>query len=264
MSLIESLALGIIQGITEFFPISSSGHLVVIEKIMNLPMKEMLSFDIYVHFGSLLAILIYFRKDIFQIIIDFLYLIRHFSYKNMKNNQMLYLIIATIPAVIVGLILKPYFGETFRSETLVGGMMIVTALYFVITEKLKKKSTELTIKHSLLIGIAQAFAILPGVSRSGMTISTGVYMGLDKEKAARFSFLMGSIVILGATVLSLADLSKTALLVNYSMVIVGVLSSFVASLFAIHFLLQIVKKRSLIVFSLYLVIVGSIILSGII
>ena len=261
MSLIDSIILGIVQGITEFFPISSSGHLVIVEKFLDLPVKQMLSFDVYVHFGSLLAIFLYFRKDIFKIVFDFFNLIKLGKYKDIRNNQLFYICIATIPAVLVGLLIKPYFGENFRSEILVGAMMILTALFFVITEKFKKKKSKLNLKHSWLIGLSQALAILPGVSRSGMTISTGVYLGIEKEKAARFSFLIGSIAILGATILSLMDLSNTTLLIDYKTLIVGVVSSFVASIFAIHFLLKIVKKKSLIVFSLYLVIVGIIILS---
>jgi len=258
MNLLQAAILGVVQGITEFFPISSSGHLVVFEHLLNLPVKEMFSFDIAVHFGSLIAIIIYFFDDFADIFKDLVSLVltRNLTIKNLKNNLFTYLVIASLPALFFGLFLKSFFGSYFRSSFIVGIMMIVTACYFLFAEKFAQKKSKNTLLRSFYIGLAQAFAIIPGVSRSGATISTGIFLGLDRKKSAHFSFLLGSIVIWGATFLTILDTIETGLMISLSFMIVGFISSFVASLISIHYLIKIIVKRSLNVFSLYLFIVG--------
>lgn len=243
MTILQSLLLGIIQGITEFLPVSSSGHLVVFETIFGLKVADLLDFDIMIHLGTLLAILIYFRKDILELL----------KFKNLK--MIANLIIATIPAVIIGLLYKDQIEETFRSVTSVSIlMMTVGALFFIPEKFFVKAAKKLNLKNSLAIGIAQTFALMPGVSRSGSTILAGTLLGIKREDAAKFSFLLGSIAIAGAGVLGLKDLST--LQVSHGALLTGFLSSFVSGFLAIKFLMNFLKKHGLRIFGAYRLIFG--------
>jgi undecaprenyl-diphosphatase len=261
MTILQSIFLGIIQGITEFFPISSSGHLILLEHFMKLPVHALRSFDIAVHFGSLLAIFIYFRKDFVALIKSTINIVSGKIKKTeLIKNEVIWLIIASVPAVIVGVLLNPIFDEYFRSDYLVSIFMIITGIYFLISEKFKTTEKKLTWKNTLLIGISQAFAILPGVSRSGSTIATGIFCGIKREDAARFSFILGSIAVTGATLLTTKDILETGLTIDLLTLMIGILSSGIASLLSIHYLMKLLKTKTLFWFAIYLFAVGGLML----
>jgi len=279
MNILDALILGILQGITEFLPISSSGHLVLAEGFMNLPVEDLLAFDVAVHFGTLLSIFIFFRKDFYNLIVSFFRIIKTYflQIKNRKKLQtikhdektakdgtlILGLIIATIPAVIAGLLFADFLEESLRSHTAVASMMILTAIYFLIAEKIgsKRKLKTFGLKAMMIIGTAQAFALAPGISRSGTTIATGISLGMDRTEAARFSFLLGSIAISAATLLSLYKVTKgDFLLPSADILAIGIGSSFISGLAAITILMRFLKRHSLSWFSAYLIIAGIILL----
>ena len=272
MTIIDSLFLGLLQGITEFLPISSSGHLVIAESWFKLNVEAMKSFDIAVHFGTLLAILIYFRKD-------FWYLLRSLAHfverktgflrgkKSVEEKIELkvgvrmcgYLALGTVPAVLVGAFFGDFLDLFFRNVFWVAVMMIIVGVLFFVAEFLavRVKSADFNLKNTVLIGIAQACALIPGVSRSGATISAGLAAGLKREEAARFSFLLGSVAIAAATVLSVYKGMKGELTFPSADILsAGVIASFVSGYAAIAFLMRFLKNHTLHVFGVYRVVLG--------
>ena len=276
MNFLDAVILGILQGVTEFLPISSSGHLIIGEKLMKLNPETLKQFDIAIHFGTLLAILIYFRKDILNLIASFVLFCKEILAKynlvdkfqlndaQKKNKKLLgYLIVGTVPAIIVGALFSDKIDEIFRDYKVVAVVLILVAFAFLLTEWFSKKleKSEITGKKALLIGAIQTFAFIPGVSRSGSTISAGLLSGLKREEAARFSFLLGSIAIAAATTLSVFKVVKgTATLPPVSITATGVLFSFIAGYFSIAFLMKYLKKHSLNIFAVYRILFGLIVL----
>ena len=238
MTLLQALILGVVQGITEFLPISSSGHLVLGEELLGLDVATLKEFDVVVHVGTLLTILIYFRKQLLQ------------------TRYWPWLILGTIPAVLVGFFLEDQIDAVFRSAQSVGLMMLIVGAIFLIPERfaMPKSKKPFTWWRVLLIGIAQAAAIIPGVSRSGSTIFTGTFLGLKREEAAQFSFLLGSIAIAGAGLLTALDITESS--VAPQVLGAGFLAAFLSGLAAVHWLMQFLKKHSLQVFGVYLVAIG--------
>lgn len=263
MTLIEAIILGVLQGITEFLPVSSSGHLILGQSILGLNPENLKSFDIAIHFGTLLAILIYFAKDIGQLIVAFGQTIgiakptTEKGIANLKEQQkmIMMLIIATIPAVIVGVKWGDYLDEHFLNPVSVAILLILVGVVFLLAEWLYEKNIdkkELTIGKSILIGLAQAVALIPGVSRSGASISAGLALGIERNKAARFSFLLGSIAITAATSLAVyKTLKGEYVLPPLDILVTGVISSFVAGWASINFLMKYIKNHSLAVFTYY-------------
>lgn len=265
MGFLEALFLGVLQGITEFLPISSSGHLVIGESILGLDVEALKSFDVAVHMGTLVAIIIYFWKDFVGLIMGFLSLIRvvkprpkHEEY----HKLILFIVIGSVPAVLIGLLLGDAIDYWFRNTMYVGLFMIIVAEIFIIAEgKLKKfkKPTELKLGHAIIIGCFQALALIPGVSRSGSTIAAGIFQGISREKAARFSFLMAMPVIFGAGMLTVVkELRGGELTVEFMPIIVGFIASVLAGFVSVYFLMKFLKNHTLKVFSVYLFVVGAI------
>lgn len=240
MTLLQAIFLGILQGITEFLPISSSGHLVLGEALLQLDVAELKDFDIVVHVGTLLAIVIYFWRDFF------------------KPKLWPWLIFGSIPAALVGFTLEDHIDAIFRSALAVGIVMIMLGLIFQIPEDIlsKKKDKKLTWPRVLLIGIAQSIAIIPGVSRSGSTIFIGTLAGLKREEAARFSFLLGSIAIGGAGLLTALDLGTVSL--DTHVLAAGFLAALISGFFAITWLMKFLKHHPLQWFGIYLIALGAI------
>lgn len=245
MSIWESLLLGAVQGLTEFLPVSSSGHLVIFQHFLGITQNS-LTFDIFVHLGTLVAVFIAFRKDI-------LYILRH------PFNKLTYLIVVgCIPAGLAGFFLKPYFEQAFESILVVGLGLLFTGFILMVSEYLSKRDfglkteTETSYKDVIFIGIIQAIAIIPGISRSGSTIAGGLLAGLDREFAARYSFLLSIPVILGAAVAELKSVLvegiDQAMIIPY---IAGPLMAAVFGLLAIKLVMGLVKKGRLSVFSYY-------------
>lgn len=248
MTFLDALLLGLIQGIAEFLPISSSGHLVLLETVLGLNIEELKGFDVVLHAGTLLAMFVYFWNDILGLIT-----------KKSKRPLLGYLILATIPAVIVGLTMEDWLDDVFRDPNAVLGMLLVLALFFVVAEKFppQKNRTTFTLKNTFLMGLAQACALIPGISRSGSVIGMGLLFGLKREEAARFAFLLGIPAIGGATLLTgLKVASGEAPLPELPLVAVGFVTSLVIGYFSVSFLMRFLKNHSLNVFALYLAIVA--------
>ena len=239
---INVLILAIIQGITEWLPVSSSGHLVLAQNILNY--NPGLLFDVALHFGTLMAVFVYFGKDIVDIIRDFLML----KFESKKGKMGVLLIIASIPAAIVGFLFRNVFESIFNSLLVISLGFGITGLFlFVASIDLKKKKKEINYYDSLIIGIAQVFSILPGISRSGATISSGVFIGLDAKEAARFSFLMSVPIIFGANILVIGNQRLPSNLIWATIV------AFIVGLATMHILFKFVltSKKNLRWFGAY-------------
>lgn len=253
MDIFDALILGILQGITEFLPVSSSGHLVIFEDLLGLKVQSLKSFDVAVHVATLLAILIYFRRDIGSMIHSI------FSAKNRLKSDMdmiFYIIIGTIPAIIIGLTAEDFIDEIFRNILAVALMMIIVAVIFILGEKFYRGTRVLNWRKAVVIGCAQAVALIPGVSRSGSTIVAGIFQGISREDAARFSFLLGIPAMAGAGILTVFKNGDQLLFGFGWPMVVGFVTSFIFGLMSISFLMRFLKKHSLLVFALYLLMMG--------
>lgn len=269
MTPIQALLLGALQGLTEFLPISSSGHLVLAEKLLHIPMvdQNMQGLNILLHAGTLCALLLAYAQQWFTL------LLAPFR-RDVKNvRRLILLIVATLPGAVAGYLLEEWIAEYFQSLLYVGGAFAITGVILLLGECCDEKRQ--TIVHRILhplatdaamqtprtaffIGIAQALALVPGLSRSGLTISAGRAMGLSRKDALDFSFLMATPIIAGATVLSLTDFASGSLaLPPQPVTILGIATSFVVSLLAIIFLRSFVVRRSFRIFAPYLFIVSA-------
>lgn len=264
MDLFQAFSLGVLQGITEFLPISSSGHLVIGEWFFNLGVADLKSFDVALHIGSLLAIFVYFRKDILELLRAFF---RMFTGKfdGEYAKLILFIVVGTLPAVFAGLFLEEKIDEIFRNIYAIGISMIVVGVIFIFGEwahkKLHNSSTSMTVQKALIIGVAQAIALIPGISRSGSTIVAGLFQGIKRESAARFSFLLGMPAILGAGILTAIKSSEGAgVAIDTGTMAFGAFISFIFSLLSVWFLMKFLKKHTLLVFAIYLIVVGSFVL----
>jgi len=260
----SAVILGAVQGITEFLPISSSGHLVITEAFLKVPMEasQLFTFDIFLHGASLLAIILYFWKDWLDVLKEIFNMIKK---RALNTDSMAFkLAIGTIPAIIAALLFEDYISSHLRSLNAIAIFFIlVGALFFYTSEKgrwnFRKK---IGLKKAIIIGCAQALALIPGVSRAGSTIATGTLLGLKREHAARFSFMLGGIAILAANVYTLISLSNGEVqMPKLSFLLAGSITTFLCSLFAISFLLRFLKKNTLRPFGIYLVLAGIAILS---
>lgn len=249
MNLFEVIFLGVIQGITEWLPISSSGHLVLFQSIFGF--KQPIIFDVLLHFGSLLVILFVFRKEILELILGVL----NREKKYLKIAFML--IIATIPIVFVGFFFNDLIENSFSSLKVVGFSLIFTSIVLFMSKYPKIKNKNINFFNSFFMGIAQALAILPGVSRSGITISTALIQGIKQEEAARFSFLMAIPPILGATLLEIKNIEQIE---NLNYALIGVFFSIVSGYLSLKFLLRIIKTNKFSYFSVYCFVLGFFIL----
>ncbi|HLV52239.1 MAG TPA: undecaprenyl-diphosphate phosphatase [Flavobacterium sp.] len=255
--IIKALIIGIVQGLTEFLPVSSSGHIVIAQEILGLKYseEENLLFAIVLHFATALSTIVVFRKDIYQIFKGL------FQFKwNEEFQFSLKIILSMIPAAIVGVLLKDTLEELFSNLRLVGFMLLITAVLMFIADRAKNTGKDISYKDSMIIGIAQAFAaLLPGISRSGSTISTSILLGNDKSKAARFSFLMVLPLILGATAkmyLGANAEGSTSFNFDFLPLFVGFIAAFLSGLFACKWMIDFVRKAKLKYFSVYCTVVG--------
>ena len=249
MSYLDAIILGIIQGLTEFLPISSSGHLVLGEHLMNAKIPGVV-FELIVHVGTLLSVLVYFRRRI-------ILLIRSIFDMSLSDERktLVHLIIGTVPGVVIGLLFEDTIDRAFASPILTSVMLVVTGLFLFGTSFVRKGEKRVGISKALLIGIAQALAIFPGISRSGATISMGLFTGVKPMVAAEFSFLLSIPIIAGAVIFKAGDILSvnTALIGQY---IVGALLSFFFGLLAVHFLLSMIKKGRFKHFGIYCLMIG--------
>lgn len=263
MDIFDSIILGTIQGLTEFLPISSSGHLIIARDIFGWHNNIDLSFDAVLQLATVLAIIVFFWKDIWVLIKDFINLL-FLQRKPIeeKSKILIYsIILGTIPAIILGVLLEKYMETTFRSAVLVSIILVLGSAVMFFAEKLSKKDKELTIKRGFYIGLFQCLALIPGFSRSGATISGGLFNGLKREESARFSFLLSIPIILGSGFKKLFDIWKSGSIENdYLNLLCGSLSAFIVGIIVIKFLMNFLKKHSLNVFIIYRIVLAILVL----
>ncbi|MGI6168398.1 MAG: undecaprenyl-diphosphate phosphatase [Christensenellales bacterium] len=252
MSILAAVVLGLVQGLCEFLPVSSSGHLLLLQDAFGLTEgalgQSAMAFDIMLHLGSLLAVFLLFRKDVAE-------LIRHPLGKKMR-----YLIVATLPIVIVVILLGDRIDELFQGKYL-GLSFLLTAVLLSLSELGSKRRTKekknIGLPQVLGMGLMQAVGVLPGVSRSGATISGGLMTGLSRSRAAKFSFLMSIPAILGSAVMAGKDIVQDGLgEVSWGIMLIAMATAFVSGFFAIRFMLKLLKKYRLYGFALYVLLLG--------
>lgn len=262
MEWVDVIILGLVQGVTEFLPISSTGHLVLIRELLAIDDSNGLAFDAVLHFATTAAVILYFWSDIWNLLQVALRKLGRLPV-NEKDITLLYaLIIGTFPAALLGVLLQSYLSEHLRTPLFVAIMLFLTAIFFMYAEwrsYLNPAHGELTVKRGLLVGLFQALALLPGMSRSGATIAGGMFLGMTRYEASRFSFLLAIPITLGAGTVKAMELLKQEGAVNWLMVGVGSVVAFLTALIVIHFFLHFIRRYTLWPFVWY-----SIILSGMI
>lgn len=254
MDILEAIILGIIQGLTEFLPVSSSGHLELAKAIFgdtSVP-EESLTFTVVLHAATALSTIVIFRKEIVEILKGL------FQFKwNEEMQFSIKIILSMIPAVIIGLAFEKELESFFGGQILlVGLMLLVTAVLLLFADKAKNTNKKVSFTNAIIIGISQAIAMLPGISRSGATISTSVLLGVDRSKAAKFSFLMVVPLILGKVAKDVISGDINFQGGDFVALSAGFVAAFVAGLLACTWMISLVKKSKLSYFSLYCAIVG--------
>jgi len=268
MDIIQAIIIGIAQGLTEFLPVSSSAHLVFIPHILGT--ESNLAFDTILHIGTLVAVVAYFWKDIIHMLRAFFASLMDLVHRKFReglkedNYKKLawLIIIGSIPAGLAGIFLKDFFEGLFNNIPIVGFFLLITGVLLYTSEMVSRKEThkrdlnKLSIKDSLIIGVAQACSIAPGISRSGATISTGLFLGLERELAARFSFLLSIPAILGAALVQAKDISSV-LDISTAATIAGFIAAAITGYLAIKIVLKLISERDLLIFAYYCWIVGA-------
>ncbi len=257
--LFQALIMGIVQGLTEFLPVSSSAHLIIVPFLFGWDdtFIDSLQFGVMLHLGTLAALLIYYRQDWLRIVPAGFATIRDRSFRDDPDRRLAWLIFAaTVPAAIVGATFNNVIETSFREIGLVVVMLVVGAVILWLADRwggTSRRLTQLTFPTAIGIGVAQVLALIPGISRSGISISAGRLAGLDRESAARFSFLMATPITAGAVLFEGRQLltGEAAVTIDLGPLIVGLIASFVSGLIAIRFLLDYVRTRSLDIFVVY-------------
>jgi len=245
ISIIQAIILSVIQGITEWLPISSSGHLAIIQNFFNF---QNLAFDVFLHLSSILAVIFLFRKDISKLI------------KNPIKNKtyIFYMLIAIIPIGIIGLLFKEEIEKTFSNLILIAIFFIISGIIVYLTKFTKEKKEKISFFDSLFIGFLQIISILPGISRSGTSISSGLFRKIKRDEAVKFSFLISIPIVLGASVIEFKDLALSN--INILTLIISFITTFIFSILTIKFLIKIIKKEKFYLFGLYNIFIGLLIL----
>ncbi|HEX5590130.1 MAG TPA: undecaprenyl-diphosphatase UppP [Candidatus Limnocylindrales bacterium] len=266
--LIQAIVMGLVQGLTEFLPVSSSGHLIVVPALMGWddPFLESLSFSVMLHVATLLALLLFFRADWYRLVPAWFASIRDRSIAGDPDRRLSWLLaLSTIPAVIAGLLLNDLIETAFREPRLVAVTLVVGAAILWLAERIGSRTkgvAELSTAGALGIGAAQALALVPGISRSGISISAGMFAGLDRESAARFSFLMATPITAGAGLYELRKLvtGESGVDVQLVPLAAGMLASLVAGLAAIAILLRFLRSHPTTIFIVYRVALSAVII----
>ncbi|MCL2852090.1 MAG: undecaprenyl-diphosphate phosphatase [Defluviitaleaceae bacterium] len=253
MSILEAIILGIVQGLTEFLPVSSSGHLIMMKAFFGIEESTLL-FSIVVHLGTLIPVLVVYRKEVFALI-------------RQPFQRYTYLIIlGTLPAVVAALLLGDNIEAIFNNPTFLPITFLITALLLIYADSRpegRKRKKDITYKDALLIGCMQAVAILPGLSRSGSTITVGITRGLNRDTAARYSFMLSIPAILGGLVLEVAGIVRSdtpEIAIGALPLFVGFVSAMLTGFIAISLLLELIKRRNLRVFSYYLIALSAVLI----
>jgi undecaprenyl-diphosphatase len=249
MGIIESIILGLIQGLTEFLPVSSSGHLIAIRQFMNLSLENTMAFDVVLHIATLVAILIYFKGDISRIFTD----LKTEGLSNRSNKLLGALIVGTLPAGLLGFLYGDKIESFFRNPILVAYSLIAGSLLFWLADRFAKTKGGVTIFKGFLIGIFQSLALISGFSRSGSTISGGLLVGLSREESIKFSFLLGIPIITGAGLKTLIEIGLEGKLVEFLNleIFIGFIVALLSGLWAVRFLVRYLSNNSFNVFIVY-------------
>jgi undecaprenyl-diphosphatase len=243
MSIFDALILGLLQGFTEFIPISSSGHLLLAHEILGTG-ENTLAFDVALHVGTLLALILYFRKDLWNLLVNI-------NKKNKDGRLARILLLATIPAVVVGLLFSGFIDDNLRSPVVVAITLALVGVFMIYVDNraVTDNNHEVTRKQGVWVGIMQSLALIPGVSRSGVTITTGMFLGLDRKQAARFSFLL-AIPIIAGSALGIFIKDGDSLVFGVELY-VGMFASFISGFLAIKFMLAFIGSIGLKPFAYY-------------
>ncbi|MGD0591438.1 MAG: undecaprenyl-diphosphate phosphatase [Bacteroidota bacterium] len=258
----DAVLLAVLQGLTEFLPVSSSGHLVLAQQLLNLHNPQIVSFDIFVHFGTLISVVIVFWNDIIEILRSFIKALTTFKAKEEHRKTEYFhlgiaIVIGSIPAGIIGLAFHRQIEEIFTDPKFVAMNIVITGLILFLTRLAKPvKGKKVGILSSMIIGFAQMVAILPGISRSGLTMSAALFLKISPVQAARFSFLLSIPVIAGATLLKAYTLIALGTTIGLLQIIIGIAVSAIVGYVAIKVLLRIMEKGKFSWFSLYCLVIG--------
>ncbi len=240
-----AIILGCVQGFTEFLPISSSGHLVLLQQIFHIE-NNVILFDVVLHLGTLIAVIIIYRKTIWELI------------KNPFSEKMFLLITGTIPTLIIALLFKDFFESSFNGSSLIFGFL-VTAVFMLICQYVSKKyylTKQVNYKTSIIVGLFQGFAILPGISRSGSTITSCLVCGVNRKDSAEFSFLLSIPIILASAVYECLKIPSAPVTIGFLPLLLGFVFSFITGLISIKFMLKIIKESKYHYFAIYLIILA--------
>lgn len=256
MSWIEAIVLGLIQGLTEFLPVSSSGHLEIGKAILGVEVQENMTFTVVVHGATVLSTIVVFWRDIRDLLTGTL----KFKW-NSESKYIVKIIISMIPVLFVGLFFKDEVEGFFDGNLVfVGAMLLLTAVLLSFSHFVKKRENEITFGKAFIIGLAQSIAVLPGISRSGATIATGLLIGIKKENMAKFSFLMVLVPIIGANIMDImgGDMQSQGASIAPTTLIAGFVAAFVSGWLACKWMVDIVKKGKLLYFAMYCALIGTI------
>ena len=262
-SLFEAIGLGAVQGITEFLPVSSSGHLVLVHALFEAEVGNALAFDAILHLATACAVLIYFWSDIMRLINTALRRLGRLPVNERDMTLLTALVVGTVPAVVLGLALESLMESAFRNPVLVAVVLIAGSLLFIYAEWVylnRNQDNEMTVGKGLKIGLFQTLALIPGMSRSGATIAGGMFLGLSREEAARFAFLMAVPIMFGAGSKKVLELITSDQPIAWIFVIVGAATAFFTGMVAIHFMLAFVRKHTLWPFIWYRIILACFVL----
>ncbi|MEA2620316.1 MAG: undecaprenyl-diphosphatase [Chloroflexota bacterium] len=266
--LIQGLVMGIVQGLTEFLPISSSGHLIIVPFLLgwNDPFITSLAFSVMLHVGTLVALLVYFRADWVRLVPAGLSAIRDRSFHADPDRRLAWLLVtATIPGAIAGFLLNDVIEAQFREAGLVAVTLVIGAVILWLADRWGARTKgieDVTFPQAAGFGLAQAIALVPGISRSGISISAARLAGLDREAAARFSFLMATPITAGAAIFEVRKLAtgEAGVAVSVGPLVVGLIAAFVAGMFAIGIMLRYLRTRSLTIFVVYRLILAVVVI----
>ncbi len=257
MTYFTAIILGIVEGATEFIPVSSSGHLILVRSILKINDSMGLSFDAVLQLAATLALIIYFWKDLWELFLTFIGLITHGNVSSKEKTLLYGIILGTIPAIVFGLLLEQKMDTIFRNTSLVSVSLILGSLLIWFAQRVARQNKEITVGRGIVVGLFQCIALIPGISRSGSTISGGLFSGLSKEEAVRFSFLLSVPILVGSGLKKVFEIRHEILQSSLGVdLLLGSLASFVVGYISIRFLIKYLKNNSLNVFVWYRVVLA--------
>lgn len=261
MTYLVAIILGFVEGATEFVPVSSSGHLIIFREILGVKHFGGLAFDAVLQFSASLALLVYFWKDVFYLVKSVWQMVRRKQLDRLEDQVLLYaILLGTIPAIIFGLLMEKWMETIFRNAELVALTLVLGSILFWFAEKIAKQNKSMSISRGIVIGFFQCLALVPGISRSGATISGGLITGLNKDEAVRFSFLLSIPILFGAGLKKIFEIRQDLFLNDLgSSLLFGSVTAFITGLIAINFLIKYLKIHDLKIFIWYRLVLAVII-----